>query len=255
MEVHRSNFWRELPGIIRAIAEADFVAIDLEMSGVQASERPRQPRPTSPQAIYEDAKSAAEMFQIVQLGLTCVFYDESTSMAPLPSTQVVKGADPKPWLECYHYKSFNFSVTPLFPPGSKDIRGSGVLKRLLDRKLCFSHNSLEFLQKSGFQLVDAFKDGIPYLSRQECTDLSEQFLVLDQAPTQLLPLDVMSHSEETQEFYRSAQHRILDLLKDDRPVSLLSLLGKQGTGQVHALANPIVALAHVGSLLQLRKSL
>jgi len=88
MDVHISNFWRELPNVIHTISASDFVAIDLEMSGVQAgnSGPRRKPRPTSAQAIYDEAKEAAETFQIVQLGLSCVVYDEPSSRVTLTST-------------------------------------------------------------------------------------------------------------------------------------------------------------------------
>ena len=87
MDVQKDNFWEELAGIIRLIAESDFVAIDLEMSGIQPANGPRHTaKPTSPKAIYEESKEVAQTFQIIQLGLTCVASDEQTSR---PSIKVL----------------------------------------------------------------------------------------------------------------------------------------------------------------------
>ena len=79
MDVEWSNFRAQLPSVLRAISQSRFVALDLELSGIP-SRQPKKPRDPSRdeggkqtlQERYEETKDAAERFQILQLGLTCV---------------------------------------------------------------------------------------------------------------------------------------------------------------------------------------
>ena len=81
MEVNRNSFNWELPRILGAISEAHCVSIDLEFSGIanRKTSWPRQEgQPGSRQTLqqrYKDIKEAAEMYQILQVGLTCVQED------------------------------------------------------------------------------------------------------------------------------------------------------------------------------------
>ena len=81
MDVDGAHFKGELLSILKHISNATFVAIDLEMSGITT--RPRyQPgdrsldanKPTL-QAQYEETKDAAEAFQVLQIGITCLEED------------------------------------------------------------------------------------------------------------------------------------------------------------------------------------
>ncbi|KAL9612774.1 MAG: hypothetical protein Q9167_002659 [Letrouitia subvulpina] len=80
MEVTRYNFQRLLPSLLAAIAGAHFVAFDLELSGIPTATQdrhavPRQDsRDTKPslQQRYDEGKKAAEMYQVLQFGITCV---------------------------------------------------------------------------------------------------------------------------------------------------------------------------------------
>lgn len=78
MDVGPRGFLNQLPTILNAIAEAHFVAIDLELSGIPA----RKPRASGEdrvkpnlQSRYEETKMAAEKYQVLQLGITCVGED------------------------------------------------------------------------------------------------------------------------------------------------------------------------------------
>ncbi len=75
------RFRKELLSILKHISEAAFISFDLEMSGITT--RPKYSsgdrshdvgRPTLQQQ-YEEMKSAAETFQILQVGITCVEED------------------------------------------------------------------------------------------------------------------------------------------------------------------------------------
>lgn len=71
MEVNRSNFFWMLPPILHEAQNARFVAVDVEMSGIALIHGHN-----SAQDSYAKIKEAAEQFQVVQLGLTFVRYDE-----------------------------------------------------------------------------------------------------------------------------------------------------------------------------------
>lgn len=78
MDIGPRNFLNQLPTILNAIAEAHFVAIDLELSGIP-TRKPRAPgedivKPNL-QSRYEETKLAAEKYQVLQLGITCVGED------------------------------------------------------------------------------------------------------------------------------------------------------------------------------------
>lgn len=76
MDVTRLLFPDQLPAVIAAIADAHFVAIDLELSGIP-SHQTNKPgahgggKPSLQQR-YEENKKAAEKYQVLQLGITCV---------------------------------------------------------------------------------------------------------------------------------------------------------------------------------------
>ncbi len=82
MDVKASAFQRQLPSVLNAIAAAHFVAIDLELSGIPGQQTKKlraagegSSGKPSLQERYEETKLAAEMYQILQLGITCVEED------------------------------------------------------------------------------------------------------------------------------------------------------------------------------------
>ena len=78
MEVTRHDFNAKLPFVLQDIVNADFVAIDLELSGIPGQQPNKSRRdgqasnglPTL-QERYTDIKKAAEKYQVLQLGITC----------------------------------------------------------------------------------------------------------------------------------------------------------------------------------------
>jgi CAF1 family ribonuclease len=80
MDVDYTHFWAQLVPILRSISQATFIAIDVEMSGISIR-RPgvndrshSQSKPTLQQQ-YEETREAAETYQVLQLGITCVKED------------------------------------------------------------------------------------------------------------------------------------------------------------------------------------
>jgi poly(A)-specific ribonuclease len=81
MDVNGAHFRKQLLAILKNISNATFITFDLEMSGITT--RPKHSsgdrtydvgKPTLQQQ-YEEMKSAAETFQILQMGITCVEED------------------------------------------------------------------------------------------------------------------------------------------------------------------------------------
>ena len=81
MEIDRNKFNLELPNIFDAISEAHCVSIDFEFSGIanRKTLRPYQEGQSGSkqtlQQRYKEVKDAAETYQILQVGLTCVEED------------------------------------------------------------------------------------------------------------------------------------------------------------------------------------
>ena len=73
--------------MLEAISTAHFVALDLEFSGIQSkaihrveTSEPAVGRKQTLQQRYEEVKEAAERYQILQIGLTCVEEDQEKGM-------------------------------------------------------------------------------------------------------------------------------------------------------------------------------
>ena len=83
MDISSINFQNQLPYILEAIATAHFVALDLELSGIPGQQPNRWKaeaehsggKPTLQQR-YEETKIAAERYQVLQCGITCVREDK-----------------------------------------------------------------------------------------------------------------------------------------------------------------------------------
>ena len=81
MDVDHEHFRKQLLPILRNIANADFVTFDLEMSGIStrpkysSGDRSRDVSKPTLEQQYQELKSAAEAFQVLQMGITCVGED------------------------------------------------------------------------------------------------------------------------------------------------------------------------------------
>lgn len=72
MEVNRGNFFWMLPRILDEAQNAQFVAIDIEMSGIASGYGHLTPVPEA----YFKIKEASENYQILQIGLTFIRFTE-----------------------------------------------------------------------------------------------------------------------------------------------------------------------------------
>lgn len=140
MEVDKRSFYPLLLDILTDISESHFVAFDLELSGVPSKGTNSAYKGTGRPALqqrYLETKEAAEKYQILQIGLTCVQQDPESKK--------------------YVLKPYNFELSPLIDEPGLD----------LERIFSFQSGAAEFLLKTGFNLSVPFEKGVPYLSRAE----------------------------------------------------------------------------------------
>ncbi|PHH82104.1 hypothetical protein CDD82_6990 [Ophiocordyceps australis] len=74
MDITPDSFWAQLPQMLSALADADYTAIDLEMTGVQVRDSLERGRISMAQA-YGRVRAAASTFSAVQLGITTVTFE------------------------------------------------------------------------------------------------------------------------------------------------------------------------------------
>ncbi|KAB8289811.1 hypothetical protein EYC80_010444 [Monilinia laxa] len=194
MEVHRDNWRQLLLPILKDISNATFVSFDLEMSGITTrpkhtnQERTHDIGKPSLQQQYEEVKDAAETFQVLQLGITCVEEERDK--------------------EYYLAKPYNINLSPLF-----------LYDRVfdLDRNFCFSSSATSFLQSNGFDFGAVFTKGVPYLSEQEEVETRERY---DQRIERnaSIPLIVFDPCDiGTLDFYRRARSTINEWIEAKAP--------------------------------------
>ncbi|KAM3916669.1 poly(A)-specific ribonuclease PARN [Leptodactylus fuscus] len=145
MEITWRNFKEQLPNVCQAIADADFLAIDGEFSGI--SDGPSFTTLTNsldtPEERYEKLKEHSMEFLLFQFGL-CTFKYNSTEAK-------------------YVVKSFNFYIFPR--PFNRNSP---------DKKFVCQSSSIDFLANQGFDFNKVFRDGIPYLNQEEERQLRDQ---------------------------------------------------------------------------------
>ncbi|TQN73348.1 Poly(A)-specific ribonuclease PARN [Colletotrichum shisoi] len=150
MEVTTENFWRQLPRILLSIANSQFVAIDLEMTGIaDKNSEERLGNPTK-QQIYEIARKIASTFNVFELGITCIISKPD-------------GA--------YTTESFSFTVSPYL---HADTRNDETFVKDVDRRLSVSYNTLKFLRKERIRMEKIYDDCVPYLSRKDVRKATER---------------------------------------------------------------------------------
>lgn len=87
MDVKPPEFQSQLLPILDAIASAHFVTLDLELSGIPGQQFNRfkaasegiSGKPLLQQR-YEETKAAAEKYQVLQFGITCVEEDRNRGL-------------------------------------------------------------------------------------------------------------------------------------------------------------------------------
>ena len=132
-----------LLGILTHISEADFVSFDLELTGIPSrlpGKEPWKPRSgggkKTLQDRYQETKTAADRYHILQVGITCAKFDYQADK--------------------YLLRPYNISISPL------------VEERLdIEREICIQSGAASFLLSHGFDMGAPFAKGVQYLSREE----------------------------------------------------------------------------------------
>ncbi|KKY23378.1 putative caf1 family [Diplodia seriata] len=134
MDVDKTAFWGRLLEILEAVSTAQFVSFDLELSGIPS--RGTSGTKQTLEERYQEIKDAADRYQILQIGLTCVEQDIQS--------------------ESYVLRPYNFNLNPLLE------------ERLdIERIWSFQSGAAEFLLSVGFKMDLPMTKGVPYLSRDE----------------------------------------------------------------------------------------
>ncbi|KAL9101008.1 MAG: hypothetical protein Q9163_003693 [Psora crenata] len=143
MDIDCSNFRSQLPSILQAISRSRFVSFDLELSGIPTRQHSRARNGLKDdggkqtlQQRYTETKTAAERFQILQLGLTCVEEDHEQGL--------------------YVMRPYNFFLDPV--PDRK-------LK--IERDITYQSGAVQFLLDHNFRMDVPFVRGVSFLSFRE----------------------------------------------------------------------------------------
>ncbi|RKF64711.1 Poly-specific ribonuclease PARN [Erysiphe neolycopersici] len=200
MDISQSNLYKNVLDIIENISNAAFVTFDLEMSGI--STRPKNSpgdrtldvaKPTLQQQ-YDEVRSTAETFQILQMGIT-----------------VVEEVRDK---EFYISRPYNFDLSPL-SYGGVDIG--------LQRTIRFNSSSCDFLQKNGFDFGRLFRSGVPYLSRAEDFELRSEYEQRAERNSKIPDLFIEDEDKKALEFCDYTRKSIIDWL--NKPVQKFVNIG------------------------------
>ncbi|KAA8907339.1 CAF1 family ribonuclease-domain-containing protein [Sphaerosporella brunnea] len=140
MEVTREDFEKNdgqmLKDIIQAIKEAQFVAIDLEFSGVPRQANKPVGRKPNVAERYQLLKEGAERYQVLQLGICIVHFDAPT--------------------RTYVCRPYTLPVCP-----TTDSKWN------MEREYTFQASAIKFLSDNNFNFNLLFRHGVPYLSHDE----------------------------------------------------------------------------------------
>ncbi|KAL8689323.1 MAG: hypothetical protein Q9224_004664, partial [Gallowayella concinna] len=161
MDVPGRTFNSALASLIEVIADAAFVAIDFELSGIPPKsykdQKATKDRPTGKPSLqdrYAENKLAAEKYHILQMGITCVGENN------------YRGE--------YVVRPYNFNLKPGVDKGMNISRdstysndGMNKLREGVKYYVKLMLIAMDFLEEHGFDREAARKTGIHYLSRAE----------------------------------------------------------------------------------------
>lgn len=138
--VTRSNFASLLPSILHHIKEADFIAVDTELTGLTTSSQTKYFFYDEISDRYRKLRDSANSFGMLQIGLSAFKH--------------------KPSGRKYTSTTWSFHLFPAVGNAGNDFR-----------RWTLQLSSIAFLRDNGFDFNKTFLDGIPYLSRKEEADL------------------------------------------------------------------------------------
>lgn len=181
MDIDKVNFPARLLEILTAVSESHFVSIDLELSGIPVRQGGFAGKQTLQQR-YKEVKEAAEQYQILQIGVTCVHEDVATGT--------------------YECRPYNVNLSPT------------IEERLdIDRTFSFHSGAVDFLLGVGFEFNVPFQWGVPYLSRDE-TRLAKKKADARHDGAAYSDMVIKPEETETLEFMRRVRGEITEWKKN-----------------------------------------
>lgn len=183
MDINNDSYFKQLLPLLHHIANANFVAFDLEMSGISVRSRfgpnPQghdNGKPTL-QQLYDETRTAAERYQVLQVGITCVEEDREKGELFLAQSQSQaqtacdrgRGSLHVPGLGYYLARPFNFFLSPLLDGETK------IKDRFPTREIVLSSAAIAFLQGQQFEMGKVFSEGVYYLSIADEAETRERF--------------------------------------------------------------------------------
>ncbi|KAI5308019.1 hypothetical protein KEM55_006796 [Ascosphaera atra] len=137
MDITARSFERLLPRVLSDIADSEYVALDMEFSGIARQDAiPSGKKKRTLQDRYHEVKDAAKTFAVLQIGLTFVKRDPEAGSFTL--------------------RPYNLHLNPLLDQ-----------KLEIERRWTYQSSAIDFLLRHGFQMEAPYKDGLRYLSRRE----------------------------------------------------------------------------------------
>lgn len=138
MNIDTSNFLATKAAMLDAIEQADFIAIDTELSGLFVPGEKRSSPTDTLQQTYDRIRQSSKQFSLLQFGISCFKYDAITTG--------------------YVVRTYNVYIFPR--------SGRGVA----DRSFLFSNSGIEFLLEYKFDFNKCFRQGVSYASKKEEED-------------------------------------------------------------------------------------
>ncbi|KAJ1719152.1 hypothetical protein LPJ53_006027, partial [Coemansia erecta] len=139
MDVTKQTFQRAQREFRDSISQCDFVAMDMEMTGLYETKQLTPNRQDTKDERYAKLKRGVEAYGVAQVGI-CLF-------------TWVESKDPNDGCGYYEAKSFNFNVFPATSIGGVPVDDSFMCK----------NTALDFLSRSSFDFNKWIYHGIPYL--------------------------------------------------------------------------------------------
>ncbi|KAL8990477.1 MAG: hypothetical protein Q9177_000871 [Variospora cf. flavescens] len=200
MDITRHTFPNQLPYLIAAIADAHFVGIDLELSGIPGKQTNR-PNPRgnytdglpSLQQRYEETKEAAERYQVLQLGITCVGENRDRGV--------------------YVVRPYNFFLNPV--PDEKmnverifSYQSGGRFRTKTSLGVQLIGIAVNFLLNHGFRMEAPFLEGVPYFSRTE-ESIARQYAAQRQDKRQAGDMQARTYDAGTLELLQRLREEVV----------------------------------------------
>ncbi|KAN0072873.1 Ribonuclease H-like domain containing protein [Elaphomyces granulatus] len=185
MDVTRKTFPFYLPRILHDLTTCCFVCLDLEFSGIHAKTEGRlRDGMQTLQERYTEVRGAAEVYQILQIGLTIAHEDLNIGQ--------------------YTLKTYTFLLNPI------------IDRRLeVERVWSYQSSAIEFLLRNNFRMQAVYEEGIPYISRQEEALAITKTLERNHRIVRT-KIDIQASDHESVEFLDGIRREINAWLSDEK---------------------------------------